>query len=121
MLSGFFVIYIKAAQQVIGVDISEKMLKKAQEKNADPRILYQREDMETVSFPPDTFDVVLSSLAFHYLPTFAPMAQRVARWLSLGGIFVFSVEHPVFTAYGTQDWYYDCLLYTYRVFSTLQW
>ena len=21
--------------------------------------------------------------------------------------FVFSVEHPVFTAYGTQDWYYD--------------
>ena len=24
-----------------------------------------------------------------------------------GGDFVFSVEHPVFTAYGTQDWLYD--------------
>ena len=24
-----------------------------------------------------------------------------------GGYFVFSVEHPVFTAYGSQDWYYD--------------
>ena len=23
------------------------------------------------------------------------------------GIFIFSVEHPVFTAYGSQDWYYD--------------
>ena len=24
-----------------------------------------------------------------------------------GGDLVFSVEHPVFTAYGSQDWYYD--------------
>ena len=24
-----------------------------------------------------------------------------------GGFFVFSAEHPVFTAYGSQDWYYD--------------
>ena len=31
----------------------------------------------------------------------------IAHWLKQGGEFVFSVEHPVFTAYGTQDWYYD--------------
>ena len=24
-----------------------------------------------------------------------------------GGKFIFSVEHPVFTSYGSQDWYYD--------------
>lgn len=27
--------------------------------------------------------------------------------LTDGGVFVFSVEHPVFTAYGNQDWCYD--------------
>ena len=32
---------------------------------------------------------------------------RIGRWLKPGGDFVFSVEHPTFTAYGSQDWYYD--------------
>ena len=27
--------------------------------------------------------------------------------LKSGGKLVFTVEHPVFTAYGTQDWYYN--------------
>ena len=33
--------------------------------------------------------------------------RNIAQWLSPGGDFVFSVEHPVFTSYGSQDWYYD--------------
>ena len=28
-------------------------------------------------------------------------------WLKSGGNLVFSVEHPIFTANGNQDWYYD--------------
>lgn len=28
-------------------------------------------------------------------------------WLKPGGSFVFSCEHPVFTAQGSQDWDYD--------------
>ena len=35
------------------------------------------------------------------------MAEKVAPGLKPGGDFVFSVEHPIFTAYGNQDWYYD--------------
>ena len=27
--------------------------------------------------------------------------------LKYGGNLVFTVEHPIFTAYGSQDWYYD--------------
>ncbi len=27
--------------------------------------------------------------------------------LKAGGNLVFTVEHPVFTAHGTQDWYYN--------------
>ncbi len=40
----------------------------------------------------------ISSLAFHYLESFEDIAEKVRRCLVLGGNFVFSVEHPVFTA-----------------------
>lgn len=95
------------AASVLGTDISEKMLQKAREINSAPQIAYQRIAMEDLDFPDGSFDVVLSSLAFHYVQDFETLAARIARWVRPGGDFVFSVEHPVFTAYGTQDWYYD--------------
>ena len=49
----------------------------------------------------------LSSLALHYVESFEAVAQKVRTCLTAGGVFIFSVEHPVFTAYGSQDWYYD--------------
>ena len=50
--------------------------------------------------------MVLSSLALHYVRDFGPLVENIFRWLTPGGAFVFSAEHPVFTAYGSQDWYY---------------
>ena len=55
----------------------------------------------------ESFDVVLSSLAIHYLPSFSGFLAGVRRCLVPGGDFVFSCEHPVFTAEGSQDWYRD--------------
>ena len=94
------------AESVLGTDISQKMLQRAGEINAAPQIEYRCAAMEDLSFPAHTFDVVLSSLAFHYVEAFAPLVGEISRWLTPGGSLVFSVEHPVFTAYGTQDWYY---------------
>ena len=62
--------------------------------------------MEDLTFSENSFDVVLSSLALHYVRDFVPLMESITRWLSPGGVLVFSVEHPVFTAYGSQDWYY---------------
>lgn len=95
------------ADYVLGTDISEKMLETARKKNADAHIEYRRAAMEDLSFPAESFDVVLSSLAFHYTADFEALAKNIAGWLKRGGSFIFSVEHPVFTAYGSQDWYYD--------------
>jgi hypothetical protein len=49
----------------------------------------------------------MSSLAFHYLESFDDIAEKVFTWLTKGGDFVFSVEHPIFTSHGAQDWYRD--------------
>ena len=95
------------AAKVLGTDISEKMLSTARRINAAPQIEYRRAAMEDLQFVAGTFDVVLSSLAFHYVKDFAPLVANIFDWLRPDGSFVFSVEHPVFTAYGTQDWYYD--------------
>lgn len=94
------------AVSVLGTDISEKMLEKAGEINSHKVIKYEKAAMEDLDFPEQSFDIVLSSLAFHYIKDFAALAVKISRWLKPNGCFVFSVEHPVFTSYGTQDWYY---------------
>ena len=95
------------AAHVTGVDLSEKMLEVARQKASFPQVEYLHAAIEDVDFPPERFDVVFSSLAIHYLQDFPAFAEKVRTWLKPGGDFVFSVEHPVFTSYGTQDWYYD--------------
>lgn len=97
----------QGAASVLGIDISEKMLAVAREKTKLDHVAYQLLAMEDIAFEPDRFDVAISSLAFHYTPDFGDICRRVSACLTAGGDFVFSVEHPVFTAYGTQDWAFD--------------
>lgn len=96
----------QGAAWVLGTDISHKMLREAHTRNQLPNVEYRCAAMEDLDFAPASFDVVISSLAFHYVRDFGPLIQKVAHWLKPGGELVFSTEHPVFTAYGTQDWYY---------------
>ena len=97
----------QGAMSVTGVDLSEKMLEVAREKTHFPQARYLRMPIEEINFAENSFDIVLSSLALHYVASFDAVAKRVNRCLVAGGSFVFSAEHPIFTAYGTQDWYYD--------------
>lgn len=95
------------AKEVFGTDLSEKMLRTAKERNLREHIVYMRCAMEDLDFEADRFDVIISSLAFHYTEDYKGLVKRMNKWLVPGGRLVFSVEHPVFTAYGTQDWQYD--------------
>ena len=89
---------------VLGTDISARMLAVAREKTPYPNAEYRQVAMEDMDFAIGSFDVVISSLAFHYTPDFPEICRRIAGWLTVGGDFVFSVEHPVFTAEGSQEW-----------------
>lgn len=95
------------AAYVLGTDISEKMLAVAKEKTAELGIEYEQLAMEDINFKPDSFDMVISSLALHYTPDFPDICKRINKCLKSGGNFIFSCEHPIFTAQGTQDWHYD--------------
>lgn len=95
------------ASEVVGVDISANMLKRAQELTDDPAITYRNSSIEDIVFEHNRFDVVISSLAFHYIEAFDDVCAKVYNCLAPGGTFVFSVEHPIFTAREEQDWYYD--------------
>lgn len=97
----------QGASSAVGIDISQKMLEVAKAKTTFPEVEYQCVAMEDMDFEADSFDIVLSSLAFHYTECFEEIVQKIYRFLKPGGVFVFSVEHPVFTAQGSQDWYYN--------------
>ena len=90
------------ARSVLGLDLSEKMLAVAQKEHAAPPIEYCRMAMEDADFADGSFDVALSSLAFHYVADFGALVRKTAHWLRPGGDFVFSCEHP-----GSQDWCRD--------------
>jgi len=95
----------RGAREVVGVDISERMLAEARRLTNDPAILYVRAGLDEFQPDKDGFDLVVSSLALHYIADYPALVQRVAGWLVPGGRFAFSVEHPIYTAHGTADWY----------------
>ena len=87
------------ASKVTGIDISENMLAVAMSKNSNPNITYINMPMEDLDSIDEEFDVVISSLALHYVEDFTGVVKNVYRLLSDGGIFLFSQEHPLATCY----------------------
>lgn len=97
---GWFCRWARAqgAAAVLGLDLSEKMLARAAETTADPAITYRRADLDQLALPQAAFDLAYSSLALHYLENLAPLLATIHQALAPGGAFVFSVEHPLYTA-----------------------
>ena len=53
---------------------------------------------ETWDYPAAAFDLVVSSLALHYVADLDAVMAGIARTLVPGGRVVFSVEHPIITS-----------------------
>ena len=95
------------AARVLGTDLSQRMLERARAMTDSPVVEYRRAAIEDMRPAPAAWDVVLSSLALHYVEDYAGVCRMVWDALSPGGWFIFSAEHPVFTAQGPQDWQRD--------------
>ncbi len=85
------------AKHVLGTDISEKMIEKANEINKIDGIEYKVIAMEDISSIDKKFDIIISSLAFHYIKDFDKLIKDCYKLLNKDGYLVFSQEHPFTT------------------------
>jgi SAM-dependent methyltransferase len=92
----------QGAQSILATDISERMLARARELTQDtcPQIKYRRDNLD--GLPAGSlgtgYDLAFSSLALHYLTDLDGVMALVHDALRPGGLFVFNVEHPIYTA-----------------------
>ncbi|KAE8139156.1 S-adenosyl-L-methionine-dependent methyltransferase [Aspergillus pseudotamarii] len=109
------------AKHVKGIDVSTKMIETAKESEKDLQekgnilpsygtLCYEVDDLETISFSTsetDSYDLVYSSLTFHYIEDFSKLLRQIRLCLKKGvpedgsrkgGRLIFSVEHPICTA-----------------------
>jgi SAM-dependent methyltransferase len=95
------------ASIVVGIDLSEKMLERARAATQGSGVEYHRRAIEDIDFPANQFDLVISSLALHYIEPFDQVCRKVHHCLAPNGLFLFSVEHPIFTTLPAQSWYHS--------------
>ena len=95
------------AARVLGIDLSEKMIRVANEKNTDPKITYRLCDLDSYDYPAAAYDCVVSNLVLHYVEDIEAIFRKVYATLKPDGVFILNMEHPVFTAGMGQDWVYD--------------
>ncbi|GAA0092547.1 class I SAM-dependent methyltransferase [Paraclostridium bifermentans] len=94
------------AKYVLGIDISENMINRAKKTENQNNIEYKCIAMEDLDIKDKSFDLVISSLALHYVKDFDSICKKVYDVLGKNGDFIFSVEHPIFTSNEKQDFEY---------------
>ena len=88
----------KGAKKVLGLDISNNMLKEASMMNNLDEITYQNLPLENLDTIKEKFDMAYSSLAFHYIEDYEKLIKDIYNLLNDNGLLLFSQEHPLVTA-----------------------
>lgn len=86
------------AARVTAIDPSDRMLALARDRTSESRIQYRRAFADDLVLPDRSLDLVVSSLALHYVADLPSLLRRIAGWLRPGGLFAASMEHPAVTA-----------------------
>lgn len=81
------------ARHIVGIDISDGLI--AYARKSYPDMDFHVMDMEQLTFPPESFDLVYSSLVMHYVDSWKNTLESVHSVLKPGGKFLFSTHHPV--------------------------
>lgn len=97
----------QGAEEILGIDVSRRMLAEAKKQNADKTITYRLGSLEDYEYPKDRWDLVVSNLALHYVEDIESVFRHVYETLKDGGTFLFNIEHPVFTSGVDQEWVRD--------------
>lgn len=86
------------ARKIIGVDLSANMIAIARERTQSySNVKLRHSSIEEFETEGNQFDLVVSSLALHYVQDIRLVFGRIHNWLKESGRFIFSVEHPIAT------------------------
>ena len=82
--------------QLLGVDPAEKMVAEATRLN--PNAVFKLASAESLPFPDQTADIVLSSLSFHHWVDQKKAVQEIVRILRPGGFFCLADHNVILLA-----------------------
>lgn len=88
----------KGCASYVGIEGSRNMVEAASNNLAGCNGTVVHTRLEDFTYPRDSYDLVLSRLAIHYLQDIERVFQCIYQSLKPSGRFVFSVEHPVITS-----------------------
>ena len=97
----------QGAESVLGIDASKAMIAEAQTRNPAKNVTYTVCALEDYDYSTESFDFVFSNLVLHYVEDLTAVYRKVHQALKPGGVFLFNIEHPTFTACPGQDWVYQ--------------
>ena len=80
----------KFANEMIAIDLSDKMLSVAKQNNKFDKVEFLKADItQEFNFPPSYFDFVVSSLAVCHVQNLESFYKEVGRVLKSDGVFIF--------------------------------
>jgi trans-aconitate methyltransferase len=81
------------ARQVVGLDSAKGLVKQAE--YMFPEVEFEHADIVTWSYPEAYFELVFSSLTFHYVEDWTSLFENIFKTLKPGGELIFSCHHPI--------------------------
>ena len=85
------------ASTVIGVDASAELIKLARAKVNPTNVRYEVQNLtDKLPFQDGSFDLILSSMVLHYVPSLTTMVAEFDRLLASEGEVVICVQHPMY-------------------------
>lgn len=86
---------------ITGIDVSNELINLAKMKNKEFNLDVNYEAIDAIKvstlFQENTFDIIYSNMALMDMAHFEYVFQAVSEILKEGGVFVFSVSHPIFS------------------------
>lgn len=93
-----------------GLDLSKEQLKYAEKlaKKNNVFVKFLKHDIQSLKgFESNNYDIVFSAFALHYVPDLTKCFKEVFRVLKNKGIFVFSFDHPFYSAINPETFKVD--------------
>ena len=92
---------------ITGIDISKNMIQYAKSQIQSDKVSFHVTDALTYATN-QKYDVIVSSLAFHYIEEYDTLIKRMYQLLNDNGVLLFSTEHPATTATKQEEiWHHE--------------